>query len=110
MQEVRKVLTGEKIIQEETPKKEKDEWLTVCLTQANDRVVPVYVPGFGTISIGDLVFFNYGGESYTSTALMTSNTTLNSAMWKKLIEVNGMVPVRAKKYGYVSECKWEDET
>lgn len=107
MQEVRKVLTGEKIVPEE---KRKDEWFTVCLTEAAGRVMPVYVPGFGTISIGDLVFFDYGGECYTSTVLMTSNTTINSAMWKKLIEVNRMVPVRAKQYAYVSDCKWEEET
>ena len=106
MQEVRKVLNQETVIEE----KKQDVWVTLCLADAANSITPVYLPGNAYVNVGDLVLFDYNGESYQSIILMEMDVKLNDKWWAKTIEAVGMAPLKAKGYASIRNCEWEEES
>ena len=106
MQEVRKVMNQEKVIEE----KKKDVWVRLCLVEAANSIVPVYFPNDSYASIGDMVLFDYNGESFQSIILMENDIRINDKCWTKTMETVGMAPIKAKGFAHIVECEWEEES
>lgn len=106
MQEVMKVLNQETVIE----KKKKDVWVRLCLVEAANAVAPVYLPGDSYASVGDMVLFDYNGESFQSTVLMEKDVRINDKCWLKTMEAVGMAPIKAKGFASIVNCEWEEES
>lgn len=104
MQEIRKVLNPETIIDE----KPKRALVRLCLVEAANRVIPVYVPSEAYVHTGDIVFFDYNNESYSAVVLMEKDIWINEEEWHETINAINMAPVKAKKTASVRECEWEE--
>ena len=105
MQEVRKVMNQEKVIEE----KKKDVWVSLCLVEAAGKIIPVYMPGNSYVMVGDMVLFDYGNESFKAVILMENDVRINDQRWGKTIETLEMVPIKAKAYASVTECEWKED-
>ena len=105
MQEVRKVMNQEKEIEE----KKKDVWVRLCLVEAVNAIAPVYLPGDSYASVGDMVLFDYNGESFQSIILMEKDVKINGKCWTKTMDAVGMAPIRAKGFASIIDCEWEEE-
>ena len=104
MQEVRKVLNQETVVEEK-----KDFWVRLCVVEAAGKVLPVYMPNESYAIVGDMVLFDYNNESYNTKILMEDDVRINYQKWRKTIETFGMVPIKAKGYASVTECEWKED-
>ena len=106
MQEVRKVMNQEKDIEEKT----QEVWVRLCLVEAANAIAPIYLPGSSFARVGDMVLFDYNGESFQSIILMENDVRINDKCWTKTMETVGMAPIKAKGYAHIVECEWEEES
>lgn len=106
MKEVRKVLNHEKDIEV----KKAETWVRLCLVEAANTITPVYLPGDSYASAGDMVLFDYNGESFQSIILMEKDVRINDKCWTKTMEAVGMAPIKAKGFASIVDCKWEEES
>lgn len=114
MQEVRKILKQEKVIEEETPKSKKgSEFFQLCLVRiGNGQIVPVYLPaiGVGIVSIGDFVVFDYNGDRYQAEVLFVADYTQeDDPTWTCAAVATQTVPVKALQIGHMKSVSWKEE-
>lgn len=78
------------------------------ILRTND-IIPVIMPTKHGISVGDYVFFSAGEVEHQGEVLFEDYTYEGDDTWRMSEILTGLVPFRATKYAYVSECDWKDE-
>lgn len=115
MQEVRKLLNPETVIDETpAPEKKNDEWVNLCLVKIGDgQVVPVYMPMSVHVYVGDLVTFdpNGDGDVFTAEVFYVSDTEqVDGDVWTMAAMASQRVPVKIIKTWHMKTVKWEGKT
>ena len=105
MQEIKKKMGRE------TPEQEfhEDDSYYLCLVYGIDQMVPVYLPGSIQADVGDILFFDYNGETLQSSIKFLRRCHINSDIWSAMTVATQMSPIKAMKIARMNTITWNTD-
>lgn len=90
---------------------EMKRYMNLCLVKTkNNDIVPVILPKGNNISTGDIVYVpTMISETPAKVMFARPYTEVDDDFWKMVVLTTGIEPIKVIKYGYIYECKWEDD-